>query len=98
MIASVTMEDISKALDKFAQSKVPITVADVKKRLSEQLHGEEESFLGDEGHDVPPHRPGHDLSIPLENPPRGTACRHGCLGCGRRPRRRRFWLPRGWGR
>lgn len=66
MIASVTMEDISKALEKFAQSKVPITVTDVKRRLPEQLHGEEESFLGDEGRDVPPHRPGHDLSIPLE--------------------------------
>ncbi|KAI0996378.1 hypothetical protein K3495_g11801 [Podosphaera aphanis] len=65
-LASVTISDINKALEKLSETHVKPTVELIRGVLPRQLHGLEEVFLEDSSSDLPPHRPGHDMEINLE--------------------------------
>ncbi|KAI1003065.1 hypothetical protein K3495_g5141, partial [Podosphaera aphanis] len=66
ILASVTISDINKALEKLSETRVRPTVESIRGLLPGQLHGLEEVFLEDSSSDLPPHRPGHDMEIDLE--------------------------------
>ncbi|POS86104.1 hypothetical protein EPUL_002532 [Erysiphe pulchra] len=71
-IASVTISDINKALEKLSKARLKPTLEIIHQKLPQELHGLENLFL--EGSSVPPHRPGHDMEIVLEDdkiPPYG---------------------------
>lgn len=70
-IASVTMTDINIALEKFARSKEPVSIQQLRERLPSQLRELADAFLGDEQGGLPPHRPGFDVKIELQKDDNG---------------------------
>ncbi|CCE31947.1 uncharacterized protein CPUR_05804 [Claviceps purpurea 20.1] len=72
-LCSVSISDINKALDKLAESKQPMTLTEIRARLPPQILPENApAFLEDPpGVNLPPHRPGFDMSIPLEKDEKG---------------------------
>ena len=66
-LASVSIADIDKALQKFDQSqKKKLTIESVDKKLPNQLTGFESIFLDDKSNELLPHRIGHDMEIKIE--------------------------------
>ena len=81
-IASVTMADINKALDKLAERRTPRSLEEIQTELPHQLRDVASAFLDDPpGPNLPPHRPGFDMSIKLEKDEAGRDLRppHGPL-------------------
>ncbi|CCE29272.1 uncharacterized protein CPUR_02965 [Claviceps purpurea 20.1] len=72
-LCSVSISDINKALDKLAESKQPMTLTEIRAMLPPQILPENApAFLEDPpGVNLPPHRPGFDMSIPLEKDENG---------------------------
>ncbi|KAI0992371.1 hypothetical protein K3495_g15815 [Podosphaera aphanis] len=66
MLASVTIADINKALEKLNNKRSKITAESIRLKLPQQLHGLEDLFREDNSREQPPHRPGHDMEINLE--------------------------------
>ena len=66
LLASVTIADINKALEKLDKLREKPTLTSIHRMLPQQLYGFEDLFLDDNSDELPPHRPGHDMSINLE--------------------------------
>ncbi|KAI1005537.1 hypothetical protein K3495_g2682 [Podosphaera aphanis] len=62
-LASVSISDINKALQKSNKEREKPTIKSISKKLPKQLIGFETMFLGDESSELPPHRIGHDMEI-----------------------------------
>ncbi|KAI1004189.1 hypothetical protein K3495_g4019 [Podosphaera aphanis] len=66
ILASVTIADINKALEKLSKTRPKMTIEAIRQQLPEQLQGLEDIFKEDNSKELPPHRPGHDMEINLE--------------------------------
>ncbi|KAI1006047.1 hypothetical protein K3495_g2170 [Podosphaera aphanis] len=66
ILASVTIADINKALEKLSKMRPKMTTEAIRQKLPEQLQGLEDIFKEDNSKELPPHRPGHDMEINLE--------------------------------
>ncbi|KAI0992580.1 hypothetical protein K3495_g15605 [Podosphaera aphanis] len=71
ILATVTITDINKTLEKLSKTQTNITLESIKKVLPEQLYGFESMFLDDKTNELPPHRHNHDMEINLEKDEKG---------------------------
>ena len=66
-LASVSIADVNKALDKLAQSKQPKSLQELREELPHQLHDVASAFLDNtKGPNLSPHHSGLDMCIKLK--------------------------------
>ncbi|KAI0996457.1 hypothetical protein K3495_g11722 [Podosphaera aphanis] len=71
ILATVTIADINRTLEKLSKTQTNITLESIKKVLPERLYGFESMFLDDKTNELPPHRHNHDMEINLEKDEKG---------------------------